>query len=150
MLEKIGLGDREGGGPLIADLLELLHAQRVDFTSVFRALSSAVEGDLTAPRRFFLEPAAFEAWAASWQQRLLAEGRDLRDVAAAMDRVNPIYVPRNHRVEETLAAATAGDLDPLARLMEALSRPFDERAGFERYAEPGPPDAEAYQTFCGT
>ena len=62
-----------------------------------------------------------------------------------MDRVNPIYIPRNHLVEEALAAATAGDLGPLHRLLAAVTAPFDERAGLERYAEPAPGDFGDYQ-----
>ena len=67
-----------------------------------------------------------------------------------MDRVNPAYIPRNHLVEEAAAAATAGDLAPLHRLVEAIRAPYDERPGFERYAEPAPEDFGPYQTFCGT
>ena len=67
-----------------------------------------------------------------------------------MDRVNPVYVPRNHLVEEALDAATAGDLDPLGRLLAAVTRPFDDRPGLERYAEPAPQDFGSYRTFCGT
>ena len=68
-----------------------------------------------------------------------------------MARVNPVYIPRNHLVEEALDAATAGDLEPLTRLLSAVSAPYDERPGFERYAEPGPEDfATTYRTFCGT
>jgi uncharacterized protein YdiU (UPF0061 family) len=67
-----------------------------------------------------------------------------------MDRVNPAYIPRNHLVEEALTAATDGDLGPLGRLLEAVTVPFEERPGFERYAEPAPQDFGAYQTFCGT
>jgi uncharacterized protein YdiU (UPF0061 family) len=69
----------------------------------------------------------------------------------AMDRVNPLYIPRNHLVEEALDAATAGDLAPLERLLEAVGSPFDERSGLERYAEPAPKDfGTTFQTFCGT
>jgi uncharacterized protein YdiU (UPF0061 family) len=67
-----------------------------------------------------------------------------------MDRVNPVYVPRNHLVEEALAAATAGDLAPFERLVDVLAEPFQERPGLELYAAPAPPDFGAYQTFCGT
>jgi uncharacterized protein YdiU (UPF0061 family) len=67
-----------------------------------------------------------------------------------MDRANPIYIPRNHLVEQALAAATAGDLAPLELLLEAVRVPYDERAGFERYASPAPDDFGNYQTFCGT
>jgi uncharacterized protein YdiU (UPF0061 family) len=67
-----------------------------------------------------------------------------------MDRVNPVYVPRNHRVEEALAAATGGDLGPFERLLDVLAKPFDERPGLEDYASPAPSSFGAYRTFCGT
>ena len=56
-----------------------------------------------------------------------------------MDRVNPVYIPRNHHVEEALAAATDGDLGPFERLLDVLAHPFDERPGLEPYAAPAPP-----------
>jgi uncharacterized protein YdiU (UPF0061 family) len=67
-----------------------------------------------------------------------------------MDRVNPIYIPRNHLVEEALAAATDGDLTPFEKLVNAVTAPYDERPGLERYAEPAPGDFGDYRTFCGT
>ena len=67
-----------------------------------------------------------------------------------MDRVNPAYIPRNHLIEEALGAATGGDLDPLFRLLNAVTRPFDERPGLERYAVGAPEDFGTYRTFCGT
>jgi uncharacterized protein YdiU (UPF0061 family) len=67
-----------------------------------------------------------------------------------MDRVNPAYIPRNHRVEEALAAATAGDLAPFTRLVDAVSRPYEERPGLEDLAEPPPGSFGAYVTYCGT
>ena len=57
-------------------------------------------------------------------------------VAAAMNGVNPVYIPRNHLVEEALTAATAGDLEPFHQLVDVLSQPFHERPGLERYARP--------------
>jgi serine/tyrosine/threonine adenylyltransferase len=67
-----------------------------------------------------------------------------------MDRVNPVYIPRNHHVEDALAAATAGDLGPFDRLLDVLARPFDERPGLEAYAGPAPASWGSYRTFCGT
>jgi uncharacterized protein YdiU (UPF0061 family) len=68
----------------------------------------------------------------------------------SMNRVNPIYIPRNHLVEEALTAATADDLAPLQQLLRVLAAPYDERSGLERYAGPAPEDFGAYRTFCGT
>ena len=117
-------------------------AGRVDYTSFFRSLGAAARGDAEPARSLFLDPSAFDAWAARWR----ALGPD----ADAMDRVNPAYIPRNHLVEEALAAATGGDLDPLDRLLDAVTSPYDERPGLERYAAAAPEDFGAYRTFCGT
>jgi uncharacterized protein YdiU (UPF0061 family) len=71
--------------------------------------------------------------------------------AAAVRSVNPWVIPRNHRVEEALAAATSGDLAPFERLLDVLRHPYDETAAAAPYAEPAPAAVTAsYQTFCGT
>ena len=69
-----------------------------------------------------------------------------------MRRVSPWVIPRNHRVEEALAAASDDDdLGPFERLLAALRRPFDELPSTLAYAEPAPAEVTAcYQTFCGT
>jgi serine/tyrosine/threonine adenylyltransferase len=67
-----------------------------------------------------------------------------------MDRVNPLYTPRNHQVEEALAAATHDDLGPLQRLLSVLAQPFEQGPGLEAYAVPAPPTFGPYRTFCGT
>ena len=151
MRAKLGLGDAQRGDrELIDDLLALLHAQKVDFTSCFRALSSAILGGGAPARSLFVEPSAFDAWAVQWRTRLSSQTRDPTAIAAAMDRVNPLYIPRNHRVEEALAAASDNDLGPFQRLLGVLAQPFDERAGLEPYAAPAPPSFTPYRTFCGT
>jgi uncharacterized protein YdiU (UPF0061 family) len=152
MRAKLGLADgAPEDGELVADLLPVLHAQRVDFTSFFRALSSAARGDDGAVRALFGEPAAFDGWAERWRERLASQPADRAAIAAAMDATNPLYIPRNHLVEEALDAATEGDLAPLQRLVEVLLAPFEERPGLGAYAEPAPAGfGECYQTFCGT
>jgi uncharacterized protein YdiU (UPF0061 family) len=145
MRAKLGLppsvDDAEVSG-LVDDLLPLLAQDHVDLTSFFRVLGSAARGDAEPTRLLFLDLAAVDAWTARWR----ALGPD----AAAMDRVNPVYIPRNHLVEEALDAATAGDLGPLEQLLDAVTAPYDERTGLERYAAPAPQDFGAYRTFCGT
>ncbi|MCW2762929.1 MAG: hypothetical protein JWR85_3130 [Marmoricola sp.] len=136
-----GLAD-EVASPLVDELLRLMQANNVDHTSFYRSLGTAARGDLESARNLFLDLAAFDEWAERWQ----AIGPD----GDAMDRVNPVYIPRNHLVEEALAAATLGDSAPLGRLVEAVTAPFDERPGLERYAEPAPEDFGDYRTFCGT
>jgi uncharacterized protein YdiU (UPF0061 family) len=143
MAAKLGLEAPDA--PLTQDLLALLHAHRVDFTQFFRALSSHLRGGQA--RSLFAEPDAFDAWVARWEALLPP---DRSAVAAAMDRVNPVYIPRNHMVEEALTAATAGDTAPFHRLVEVVADPFVERPGFGRYAEPAPPGCGPHVTYCGT
>jgi uncharacterized protein YdiU (UPF0061 family) len=144
MAAKLGLVAPDE--PLVRDLLALLHAQRVDFTQFFRALSSHLRGSQAA-RSLFAESGAFDGWVERWEALLPP---DRNAVAAAMDRVNPVYIPRNHVVEEALAAGTAGDMAPFHRLVEVLTSPFVERPGLERYAEPAPPGCGPHVTYCGT
>ena len=152
MHAKLGLtAADELTAALIDDLLALLQAQGVDYTSSFRALSASLRGDGSRARSLFGDEAAFGAWAERWREQLAYESADARAVAAAMDRVNPVYIPRNHRVEDALAAATAGDLEPFERLLDVVTHPFDERPGAEPYAAPAPASwGCSYRTFCGT
>jgi serine/tyrosine/threonine adenylyltransferase len=143
MAAKLGLDAPDR--PLIQDLLALLHAQRVDFTQFFRALSPHL-GEGSARSRF-TEPEAFDAWVARWQALLPP---DRNAVMSAMNGINPVYIPRNHLVEEALTAATNGDIAPFRRLIEVVSRPFIQRPGLERYAEPAPASCSPYVTYCGT
>jgi uncharacterized protein YdiU (UPF0061 family) len=144
MRAKLGLSgvDENVVTPLISELLEQLLQSRVDHTSFFRLLGRAARSDVEPARGLFVDLAAFDGWMARWQT--------LAPDADAMDRVNPVYIPRNHLVEEALTAATAGDLDPLSRLLAAATAPYVERPGLERYAEPAPEDFGDYRTFCGT
>ncbi|MFC3687828.1 protein adenylyltransferase SelO [Aquipuribacter hungaricus] len=154
MRAKLGLpaGTDDGvAGALAEDLLPLLQAGRVDHTSFYRRLADVGRAGspvVVAAATLFpaLEDADAVAGAQAWVSRWQATGPD----AEAMDRVNPVYVPRNALVEEALDAATAGDLGPLTTLLEAVSSPFDRRAGLERYELPSPGGADGYVTFCGT
>jgi uncharacterized protein YdiU (UPF0061 family) len=142
MRAKLGLGEVDDVTPLMTELLEHLEQSHVDHTSFYRALGRAARGDVEPARGLFVDLAGFDGWLARWR----ALGPD----ADAMDRVNPVYIPRNHLVEEALAAATEGELTPLKRLLAAVTAPYDERPGLGRYAEPAPDDFGSYRTFCGT
>lgn len=133
MAAKIGLAEPDR--PLIDDLLGLLGAEQVDWTSFFRALSAGTARDL------FLDREGFDAWAARRDQLVDPA------TAAAMDRVNPVYIPRNHLVDAALGAAEAGDLAPFHELLDVVTRPYDERPGLERWTEPG---TGPFVTYCGT
>jgi uncharacterized protein YdiU (UPF0061 family) len=151
---KIGLlGEQDGDTALVNDLLKLMADNAADFTLTFRRLGDAAadpSADSTV-RALFADPAAFDSWASRWRWRLGEEGREPVAIGAAMQTVNPAYIPRNHLVEAALnAAAERDDLGPFEQLLEVLSRPFDEREEFARYTLPAEPEERVLQTFCGT
>jgi uncharacterized protein YdiU (UPF0061 family) len=99
MRAKLGLADaQEEDGALIDDLLALLHAQRVDFTSFFRALSSSVRGDTEPARSRFEQPVAFDAWSERWRVVPgLRSARDGRSGGPRQSDVHPAQPPRRGR-----------------------------------------------------
>jgi uncharacterized protein YdiU (UPF0061 family) len=151
MRAKLGLvTEEENDGRLGDALLDWMHAASADFTSTFRALASSLRGD-DAPLDALATVEPARVWIASWRDRLTSEGRDPAVVADAMDAVNPLYIPRNHRVEEALDAAAAGDLAPFRTLLDVVTHPFVARPELDRFAEPASVAfAEGYRTFCGT
>ncbi len=150
-LRKIGLSSaEEGDDELVQDLLARMAANQADFTLTFRRLADAAEDVVAddAVRALFADPAAYDGWAQAWRSRLAREpaGRGI-----AMRAVNPLYIPRNHLVEEALtAAASRDDLGPFEALLAVVQRPFDDDAGPARYALPARPEERITATFCGT
>ena len=153
--------DLDGDDAALADdWLKLLAAERIDFPLAWRRLADAAAGDEAPLRSLFPDPQALDPWLARWMERCATEndaaraGDALPGVLrpAAMRRVNALVIPRNHRVEEALAAASdEGDLGPFERLLDALRRPGDELPESAAYAEPAPAAVTAcYRTFCGT
>jgi len=160
---KLGLrrGDPEDDSAdfaLAEDWLSLLHGARVDFTLAWRRLADAAAGDEAPLRALFADVSAPDAWLERWRVRCASESALPRDAtsspdrAAAMQRVNPYIIPRNHRVEEALAAASdEGDLAPFHSLLDAVRQPYSQTAELAPYGEPAPAAVTAcYRTFCGT
>ncbi|MBX3637298.1 MAG: YdiU family protein [Rubrivivax sp.] len=131
-------------------------ATRWIFTLAWRRLADAAAGDEAPLRALFAEPAALDDWLARWRERCAADdaaaGGAAAERAARMRRASPFVIPRNHRVEEALAAAQdEDDLGPFEQLLAALRQPFDETPALARYGEAAPAAVTAcYQTFCGT
>jgi uncharacterized protein YdiU (UPF0061 family) len=159
MRRKLGLdGCEEGDAALADDLLDAMHRNQADFTLTFRALSDAAEVGAaeaeTADRRvreLFANPRDYDEWAARWRARLAREALQPQARAAAMRRVNPAYIPRNHRIEQViLAAVERQDFAPFAQLSEVLARPYTMREGLESYADAPQAAERVRQTFCGT
>ncbi|MDR6756005.1 uncharacterized protein YdiU (UPF0061 family) [Mycoplana sp. BE70] len=152
---KLGLGvqEEDEDTDLIRAFLALLYEQKADFTLSFRRLSDAAAGE-GADATFaslLADPQSAGPWLSRWRQRLSRDERLPDQRATMMRAVNPAFIPRNHKVEEALAAATENqDFSLFEALNDVLARPFEDQPAFASYAEPPKPGEEVLQTFCGT
>ena len=140
---KLGLSaPREGDAELAGALLDCMATAGADFTNTFRGLADG------AARGQFTDPAGFDRWAERWRERLAQEPDGL---SARLRSANPAVIPRNHRVEQAIEAASNGDLSVTERLCAALARPFEDLPPDMRDLARPPTEAErVLQTFCGT
>ncbi len=138
---KIGIAAaKEEDAGLITDFLERMAANQADFTNTFRAL---ISGDA---RDQFTDPTAFDGWEAAWRARLAGEP----EAEAVMRCANPAFIPRNHRVEEMIQSAVAGDYAMFDRLNTVLKHPFDDQPDHADLSRPPRPEEVVPATFCGT
>ncbi|MBT4694134.1 MAG: YdiU family protein, partial [Planctomycetaceae bacterium] len=154
---KIGLGGsaeeldtaEDKDWAVVRDLLMLMEKGKADFTLVFRHLVGALEsGSDEKVLALFDCTHGIVAWLKAWRARVSEVDGSV--AAALMHRSNPIFIPRNHRIEEVIQAGYRDDFEPFHRLCEVLQRPFEEQPENATY-EAAPTDDEIVSaTFCGT
>ena len=138
---KLGLSTAEDGdATLITDLLQHMADQQADFTNTFRALGTPKARDQ------FTDPMAYDTWEPAWQARIARES----DPMGALARTNPAVIPRNHRIEQMIAAAVDGDYTPFHRLNRVLAEPYTLAEADTELSRPPLPDEVVPATFCGT
>ncbi len=164
MRAKCGLTDnvdktvKENDKALIEELFNIMATNNADFTQTFFYLSRlpahTLEQDSEC-RNLFDNPADFDGWAIKWRKRLSGEvpGGIESDTERQtnMQRVNPIYIPRNHQIEAAIRAAEdQNDFSVFHKLHEVLQNPYVPQEGMDKYQLPPEPNEEVKQTFCGT
>lgn len=143
MRSKLGLFSEESDdSALIRSLLDWMQRTKADFTNTFRDLGEASSAAL-------FQDAAGREWYQRWQSRLSRQPQSAQEVAERMRRHNPAVIPRNHKVEEALAAAVErADLSVMQRLLAVLARPYEDVPDHSEYRLPS--GSDSYRTFCGT
>jgi uncharacterized protein YdiU (UPF0061 family) len=156
MRRKLGLEKQQQDDlSLIQNLLALMHKGTADYTLTFRYLGELVDKNAHEANWRALFASASESeldgWLADWRKRLQQENLSVDQITEGMRRVNPAFIPRNHRVEKALAAAVeGGDFTEMDRLITLLSKPYQDQPEFTDYMNPPEPQERVYQTFCGT
>ena len=158
MRRKIGLATAvEGDADLINRLLATMHNAGADFTLTFRGLALEAHNPTHAPgalsglRELFGTDSAIDGWLRDWRERLVNDPQNAAERAAGMRRVNPAFIPRNHRVEAALeAASNGGDYQPFQQLLGILQRPYVDQPEHASFGQPPEPSERVFKTFCGT
>ena len=133
---KIGLKEKfEGDEKLISELLDWMHKNSADFTNTFINLGKEKLPDFEA-----YATKDFQSWHSRWQKRIRKEKQDRTATLALMNSVNPLVIPRNHKVEEALQAAEENDLQPFHNLLQSLEKPYENNGRLEGYQNPPKPE----------
>lgn len=154
MLRKLGIANpRAEDAELAGTIQSALAENEVDFTLFFRRLTDAIlpgagEDSL---RSLFADPAACDDLLEKWRARLAQEPSGVVEQRITMQSTNPVYIPRNHRVEEIIKAAVERqDFSPFEEFLTVLSKPFEARKEFAPYEYPPQEQERVRATFCGT
>ncbi len=145
MRDKLGLhGADEKDKYLILDLLTWMHQNKADYTNTFCHLMN-----FKNQKNDNYENDDFSNWKKRWQERLSSNKNSLKKYTNLMRSANPLIIPRNHIVEDTLKEANQGNLEPLNRFIKILNNPYTDQKDISEY-QISSNSNENYQTFCGT
>ncbi|MGH1538497.1 MAG: protein adenylyltransferase SelO [Gammaproteobacteria bacterium] len=152
MRKKLGLQtEKEEDLSLVNDLLASMDKQKVDYTQLFRHLSKALNEDEQLVYDLFTDASDFKQWVVRWKERLSHESQGISECIQSMNQVNPLYIPRNHKVEEALeAAVNNSNYSKFEILIATLNKPFEQQVNREDYTFPAADEFNPYKTFCGT
>ena len=141
-LGLFGLDDQDKF--LIIDLLTWMHEKKADYTNTFCHLMK-----LDPKKDKLFDDNEFKNWKKRWEERLSKNNNNQNKSLELMRNNNPLVIPRNHKIEEALAAAEQNDLEPFNKIYKILEKPYFEQKEIIDYQLPSISD-EKFQTFCGT
>ncbi len=139
LVEKLGIrSPTEGDESLVMKFLRILEKEEMDFTLSFRNLIKLYHGE----REFYPNTDEFKKWTEEWRDRV--------DHIDSLNKINPIYIPRNHQIEWAIEEAYKGNFFKFHQLNQVLANPFEEIKDFEEYSIPPLVEERVEKTFCGT
>ena len=143
MRDKLGLfGEDMNDKKLISDLLKLMEKNKSDYTNTFYNLMD-IKNNIYKDKNFII-------WINNWKKRANSNKTSNQKQIELMKKSNPVVIPRNHKVEEALAAAEEGNFEVVINLLSILKKPYDLQKNSADYQSPPLLSDQKYQTFCGT
>ena len=151
MCEKIGLnGEKKENQTLLRNLLKIMMNNHADYTITFRNLSKVLFEDSDEFFNQFSEKKEINAWLNNWKKALENEYKDLSNLKDRLNRINPVYIPRNHQVQHAIDLAYENDFSKMLEMIEVFKNPFKEVAEYESYSHAPLENEKVRRTFCGT
>ncbi|MDC1148206.1 YdiU family protein [Pelagibacteraceae bacterium] len=145
MKKKLGfITDEDNDKMKINSFLKLMHKNQSDYTNTFRYLINK-----KTPQDKLLNDPDFIIWENEWQKRI-ERNQSKEEAIKLMMQNNPIFIPRNHLVEEALTDANDGNMEKFQQLLKILKSPYQEDTGQFMYTKPASTTDKAYKTYCGT
>ncbi len=150
MLEKLGIfdGEQPKDRELVQKWLRYLEAEELDYSLSFRELANLVDEDSGFDS--FARTEAFQDFYQPWQERIRQQGLVSGIIQERMNRVNPAFIPRNHKIEEIIEAGLKDDFSPFHEMNQVLQSPFEEQGELSSYQAAPKPEEMIQATFCGT
>ena len=151
MCEKIGLNGRKSENQtLLRNFLKIMMDNEADYTITFRNLSKVLFEDSDAFFNQFAEKKEINAWLNQWEQALKKEHKDFSNLTENLNRINPVYIPRNHQVQFAIDLAYENDFSKMLEMIEVFKNPFKEVSEYVSYSQAPLEKEKIRRTFCGT
>jgi len=150
MLNKLGVlnDEQPQDSDLVEKWLHYLETQQLDYTLSFRNLANLVEDNVDSD--FFEKTKAFQDFYQLWQKRIQNQDLDTTQIKEQMNSINPVFIPRNHKIEQVIEAGLRGDFSLFHEMNEVLKKPYEEQERFSGYRLAPKPEEVVQATFCGT
>jgi len=146
MLNKIGIesNDRKLYS-LVDELLDLMQRLKMDYTNTFWSLSQDISLEDSSLNKSDVKP-----WLEKWKNAI-DNSCDMHQAKQSMNKHNPVFIPRNHLVEQALDEASNGKMSLFLKLLSIITQPYKYQNNMDKFMEPSDLNFESsYQTFCGT
>jgi len=154
MSKKLGISsfkNNQEDKNLIDDFLKILEENKIDFTNGFRILSKILLQETNSKTSFYVADKKYLDWQEKWQNRLKKESPKLNEIATAMDKVNPILIPRNHIIANIIQKSVfKNDYSEFNEFLQAIQHPFTENKKYHQHYSPPQEHQKVLNTFCGT
>ena len=151
MCKKIGIsGSKEKNHSILRRLLKIMMENQADYTLTFRNISKVLTENSDEFFQLFKDKNEIHQWLKDWRAVVNSENSDLMSLEKNLNEINPIYIPRNHQVQQAIDKAYENDFSKMLEMIDVVKRPFEEKPQYSSYAEAPLDEQKVQRTFCGT